>query len=326
MMELAGSAIRFTHPLFSSVVHSSASTAGRRRVHRQLARVTSDPEERARHLALRAVGPDEQLASVLEEAARVSQARGAPDAAAELGELSACLSPSSNGESFARRSLAAADYCFEAGDTTRARELLEETVASSTRGGARSQALIRLACVRHYERDREGAEAVLDEALEEAGDDPELQAWVHAVFARGLAWSNDVGGALGEAREAGRLAEGSDDPALQFLAFTAVAMCEVFAGNGLPRDVLERASELDVPEVSLMPVLLQRHPWINLSSLLIYVEEFETARTRLEGMLERAREGGDDGAIPELLFWLGELEWRAGNFRLAEQHAAAGYD
>src|SRR4029450_11720960 len=105
MMELAGSAIRFTHPLFSSVVHSSASTAGRRRVHRQLAQVTSDPEERARHLALSAFGPDEQLGAGLEEAARVSPGRGAPDAAAELGELSARLTPSSHGESLARRSL-----------------------------------------------------------------------------------------------------------------------------------------------------------------------------------------------------------------------------
>jgi DNA-binding CsgD family transcriptional regulator len=38
------------------------------------------------------------------------------------------------------------------------------------------------------------------------------------------------------------------------------------------------------------------------------------------------REGGDDGSLPELLFWLGELEFRAGNFRLAERHAAEGYD
>jgi DNA-binding CsgD family transcriptional regulator len=78
--------------------------------------------------------------------------------------------------------------------------------------------------------------------------------------------------------------------------------------------------------VSLAPVLLQWHPWINFASLLIYVEELGTARSRLEQMLARAREGGDDGAIPELLFWLGELEWRAGNFRLAERHAMEGYD
>ena len=103
-------------------------------------------------------------------------------------------------------------------------------------------------------------------------------------------------------------------------------MCEIFAGNGLPGDVLERALELDDPEVSLTPVLLQWHPWINFSSLLIFVEELETARVRLEEMLVRAREGGDDGSLPELLFWLGELEFRAGNFGLAERHALEGYD
>jgi DNA-binding CsgD family transcriptional regulator len=326
MVEQEGARIRFAHPLFASVVYSSARIGARRRLHRRLADVATDAEERARHLALSAVEPDEALAAVLEDAAGVSRARGAPDSAAELGELSARLTPDGDGRCLARRSLKAADYSFEAGDTARARELLEQTVAAVSPGGTRCEALVRLACVRHYERDREGARAVLQEALEEAGEDPQLLAWVHSVFARVLAWSSDVDGALVHARAAGRLAEGSDDAALQFLAFTAVAMCEVFAGNGLPRHVLERAIELDVPEVSLMPVLLQWHPWINFSSLLVYVEELETARTRLEGMLERAREGGDDGAIPELLFWLGELEWRAGNFRLAERHAAEGYD
>jgi DNA-binding CsgD family transcriptional regulator len=326
MVELDGVRIRFTHPLFASVVYSSAPAAKRRRLHRRLAEVANDAEERARHLALSAVEPDEQLAGVLEEAACVSRARGAPDSAAELGELAVRLTPLGDGHCLARRGLKAADYCFEAGDTARARELLEQTVASISPGGTRSQALLRLACVRHYERDREGAKAVLEEALAEAGDDPELRAWIHSVLARVLAWSSDVEGALVHARAAGQLAEGSEDPALQFLALTAVAMCEAFAGNGLPRDVLDQAIKLDDPEVSLTPVLLQWHPWINFSSLLIYVEEFETARTRLEGMLERAREGGDDGAMPELLFWLGELEWRAGNFRLAERHAMEGYD
>jgi DNA-binding CsgD family transcriptional regulator len=103
-------------------------------------------------------------------------------------------------------------------------------------------------------------------------------------------------------------------------------MCEVFAGNGLPRDILERTLELDDREVALTPVLLHWHPWVNFSSLLIYVDELGTARTRLEEMLGRAREGGDDGSLPELLFWLGELEFRAGNFRLAERHAAEGCD
>jgi DNA-binding CsgD family transcriptional regulator len=326
MVEQNGAAVRFSHPLYASVVYSSARATERRRIHGRVAAVATNAEERARHLALSAVQPDEKLAAVLEEAAGLSLARGAPDSATELGELSVRLTPPGCASGLARRCLKAADYCFEAGDTARARELLEQTVVLISPGATRAEALLRLACVRHYERDREGAAAVLEEALGEVGDNSEQRAWIHSVFARVLAWSSDVDGALVQARAAGRLAEGSDDPALQFLALTAVAMCEVFAGNGLPRDVLERAFELDDPEISLAPVLLQWHPWINFSSLLVYVEEFGPARERLEGMLERAREGGDDGALPELLFWLGELEWRAGNFRLAKRHATEGYD
>jgi DNA-binding CsgD family transcriptional regulator len=326
IVELDETRIHFTHPLFASVLYSEARVMGRRRVHRRLAEVATSTEERARHLALSAVEPDEELAATLEAAARVSQARGAPDSAAELGELSVRLTPTGSTGLRARRSLQAADYCFGAGDTARARELLEQTVASSSRGGARGEALLRLACVRHYEHDRDGARALLEDALGEAGEAPELLAAIHSVLARVLAWSRDVDGGLVHARAAQRLAQGSEDAALQLLTLTAVAMCEVFAGNGVPRDLLDRANELDDPEVSLAPVLLQWHPWINFSSLLVYVEEYDTARTRLEGMLERARQGGDDGAIPELLFWLGELEWRAGNFRLAERHATEGYD
>ena len=46
----------------------------------------TDPEERARHLALAAEGPDGEVAGALEGAARYARARGAPDAAAELAE------------------------------------------------------------------------------------------------------------------------------------------------------------------------------------------------------------------------------------------------
>ena len=61
--------IRFTHPLLASAVCSSASPERRRQVHERLAAVVSDPEERARHLALSATDPDEAIATQLEEAA-----------------------------------------------------------------------------------------------------------------------------------------------------------------------------------------------------------------------------------------------------------------
>ena len=59
----------------------------RRAVHRALADAVTDLEERARHLALAAEGPDAVVASYLEAAAEQAVARGAPSAAGELYEL-----------------------------------------------------------------------------------------------------------------------------------------------------------------------------------------------------------------------------------------------
>ena len=55
-------------------------------LHRRLAEVVEDPEERAGHLALGAEGPDAAVAAELEEAAGAVRHRGASSAAAELCE------------------------------------------------------------------------------------------------------------------------------------------------------------------------------------------------------------------------------------------------
>ena len=53
------------------------------------ARVIVDTEERARHLALAADGPDAEVVAELEAAAVLARERGARDAAADLSELAA---------------------------------------------------------------------------------------------------------------------------------------------------------------------------------------------------------------------------------------------
>ena len=50
--------IRFAHPLLASICYEQAPVWKRRAVHRALAEVVTDSEERARHLALAADGPD----------------------------------------------------------------------------------------------------------------------------------------------------------------------------------------------------------------------------------------------------------------------------
>ena len=76
--------LRFVHPLLASICYEQAPLAKRRAVHRALAGSVSEVEERARHLALAADGPDAVVASGLEAAAELAAARGATAAAAEL--------------------------------------------------------------------------------------------------------------------------------------------------------------------------------------------------------------------------------------------------
>jgi predicted ATPase len=76
--------IRFQHPLLASVIYRSASAQRRWQLHKRLALLVSDPEQRARHLALCRTEPDEEIAAELEAAAALAARRGAPEAAAEL--------------------------------------------------------------------------------------------------------------------------------------------------------------------------------------------------------------------------------------------------
>lgn len=84
VLVVEGSRVRFTHPLPASVVYSAAGGARRLELHRRLADLVEDPEERAHHLALSTAAPNESVAAELEAPAASAGRRGAQDAAAEL--------------------------------------------------------------------------------------------------------------------------------------------------------------------------------------------------------------------------------------------------
>ncbi len=128
-----GARLEFTHPLLASTVYLSASAEERRHAHARLAEVASDPEEHARHLALSAAGPSEEVAAALDEAARHARQRGAPLAAAELFELAASLTPPSS-DQILTRELMAASNLFDAGDAEGARVMVEDLAAAPRAG------------------------------------------------------------------------------------------------------------------------------------------------------------------------------------------------
>nr|MBA3330937.1 AAA family ATPase [Actinomycetota bacterium] len=118
--------IRFTHPLLASGSYEAASTGARRRIHARIAELVDDPEERARHLALAVAGPDAAVAASLDDAAHRAHARGSQGAAAELSDQAFRLTPPEHPREARRRAVESASYAFMAGDTPRARGLLED--------------------------------------------------------------------------------------------------------------------------------------------------------------------------------------------------------
>jgi predicted ATPase len=117
--------IRFTHPLLASAVYASVSEARRRVLHRRLAEVVSDAEERARHLSQSLTDADESVAIEIEEAAQQAVLRSAFDAAAELFGAACRLTPAAYGESLVRRTLGQASALLRTGDVADARQLAE---------------------------------------------------------------------------------------------------------------------------------------------------------------------------------------------------------
>ncbi len=143
VIELDDSRVRFAHPLLASICYEQAPLRKRRAVHRALAGAVTDPEERARHLALAAEGPDADAASELDSAAELAAARGATAAAAELSELAAALSPEP--ELARLRHLRAADFHRLAGAQERAAAILEQLLAEVPSGVERADVLFALA-------------------------------------------------------------------------------------------------------------------------------------------------------------------------------------
>ena len=180
ILELNGVRVRFTHPLLGSAVVGRQTPGRRQTLHARLADVVPSPEERARHLALATAKPSRETASILENAARSTQARGAPATAAELAEQALRLTPTTDPDDARRRLLAAADMHFHAGNSARATALLGQALAGAAPGNERATIMTHLAGVQASPQD---AVALYRDALSEADADAALEATIHLRLA-----------------------------------------------------------------------------------------------------------------------------------------------
>jgi DNA-binding CsgD family transcriptional regulator len=314
LIEADGSRLRFTHPLLASAHYGAASPDDRRRVHRRLAQVVTDVEERGRHLGAVATGPDEEVAAALDRAAAAARSRGAPAAASELAEVAVRLTPERESASLLRRLCAAADHHFAAGSTARARALLEDALAGAPRGSARARVALQLGDLL-ASLDLVAVRRLLAQALMEAEGDPALRAEIHYRLASYPI--SDKAESRRQARLAFRLAERTGDPKLIAETLPVALNRDFWAGAGIDQGLISRGIAL---EEQLPLVALLRRPSSFYAFAFTWTGDLDRARPLYERLRALGRaEGGLD--LMEILFYSAAHELMSENWEQAARYA-----
>ena len=302
--------IRFQHPLLASVIYGSASAERRRQLHKRLALVVSDREERARHLALCTTEPDEEVAAELAAAGALAAKRGAPEAAAELYSAAKRLTPPVREVELTRRGLGEATALLAAGDVDGARKIASEAAGAGV-AELRAEAELLLGDLDWIAGSWARATEHLENALAVQPEDPALVAYAYPKLVN---YTTHAPTKLIERAERALAALSSErvPAAVASVAFD-LYWAELLLGHGARRELFERWRELedkagpDAPK-SVLPIIYFHS-----------IDDFEAARNRHAVEAEWYRVRGEEGWVAERLAHLGFVEFRAGRWKLAEQ-------
>jgi DNA-binding CsgD family transcriptional regulator len=305
IVEISGNRVQFTHPLLARGCYDDATAAGRRAMHRRLADLVTDPELRARHLALSDPTGEPQTLAALDTAADIARMRGAPAAAAELLELAIGL----GGDTPERRIRAAANH-FHSGDAARARIELETVVVADAPRMLRAEALSLLGVMSQLEDSLLDAAKQLTSALDDAGENLELRAriltslaWVQIRIGQHGASARSIEDAVAAAESLGRSQSLSE-------ALGMYVVVHVLLGNGLDETTLRRAVEMEGgPAGATSPTL---RPSFLRAMVLAWTGQFDTAHEQFLAVRQSCIERGEESDVVFVSFHyvLNEI-WRA---------------
>jgi hypothetical protein len=301
-----GNQLRFGHPLLARGVYTDATPARRRAMHRRLAGIGTEPEIRARHLALAATSGDPQTLQSLDEAADMARLRGAPAAAAELLDLAIGL----GGDNPARRIRLASHYT-DAGEPGRARTLLENTIEQLVPGMLRAQALNLLAVVHLFDDSFVEAADLLEGALDEVGDNLALRVQMTATLSFALYNAGQTAASLRRAEDAVRDAERLGIPGLLSLALGMQVTLRFLAGDGLDEPSLHRALELEDRQADT-PVAFR--PSVQNALLLAWAGQLDNAHREMQGIRRRCIEHGEENELIFVAFHVVLIDIWRGSF------------
>ena len=319
IVQLSDDRIRFTHPLLASAVYADAGRSTRRAVHRRLAEIVSDPEERARHLALGAEKPAEEIAAELDLGVRSAAQRGAHDVAVELAELAVKLTPDEETAARQRRTIDFAEHGFASGRFAMAEQLVVQLLDELPAGPQRARALA--LSVRAREENLDECVEIYGRALEEARGDAPLEAEIHRNLVDAWIVLGDLGQATEHARLAVELTERTGDTARLAMALADLAHIESLTAKITP-GLLERALALEGEVGGLAPWY---RPSVVLGLRLMFDDRLDEARVLLEQAYRDAGDQADEYARTVMQMHLVQLEIRAGEWQRAEGYAEDSY-
>jgi DNA-binding CsgD family transcriptional regulator len=310
-----GGRVEFAHPLFGSALYASLPEAARRKLHRRLAGQATDPVERARHLALAAIGPDEETSAELERAAATAAARGAADVAVELQELACRLTPGTEQQARVQRSIDLSERRYFAGDPNGAKRELERLLATLPPGDDRAQVLLGLGAMHWVQGEAGAGLELMEQALSDAGT-PGLRARIHTRIASA---SDDADVAVEHGEAALALMDEDADPQLYSYALLVVALFKLYSGRGADHAAVEKGMRLQRQAagwvMSPVPAFWARN-----------FDDFGTARQRLEDLIGALREQGDHAQVAPALTHLARIEAVTGHMDSARALAGEALD
>jgi ATP/maltotriose-dependent transcriptional regulator MalT len=291
VVAIDGNRISFTHPLLAHGVYTEAQPRRRRAMHRRLAELVSEPELRARHLALSDATGEPATIEALDTAAELASARGAPAAAAELLDLAIGL-----GADDPPRRILCATHFFAAGDAGHARQLLQAAVDALPSGPMRAEALHQLGLVRLNDDSFSEAAQLFERGVLDCSSDQALRVRILISLAYALLNSGQLEQADRRLQFAVDEAERLAAPDLISSALGMRAMSDFMGGRGFDRDALERAVELEDTD---RPIPLAFRPGVQLTLLRAWTGDLDVAR---EAMTAISQECVSVGAENELIF------------------------
>ena len=294
----AAGLVRFSHPLLAAEAYSRVGPSDRQAVHLRLASALTEPEERARHLALGTDQPDERVAEQLERAAEHAGARGALAAAAELAAYAVALTPAEHPSRAGRRTLTGR-YRMLAGDTESAQAELEVALSETPAGISRATVLLRLGEVRMMEGDWHAAGDLWTSALTQASDDVRLTIQIkHALVGHSHITGRDWDAGTQHVSDAMRLAEELGDPEIVAGMIGSHAWWQYITGRGRSVDLERRIADLEPWTGHLRSV---DHPLKDLSDIWQHEGAWDRAIDARKRLLQRAEQRGDYSSIGLLL-------------------------